>query len=324
MHRILVTDYQWPSLDIEREILAELPGELIVAETGSEAELVALAPEADAILTCWEQVTPAVIDAAPRCRIITRYGVGLDNIAVEHATALGIPVTYSPTYCVDEVAEHALALLLTMTRRVTRFDRAIRGGTYRGVLFAGMRRLKGRTLGLLGYGNIARALAERARGLGMAVLAHDPALKELPPGEGRWVELNTLLGESDALSIHVPLTPETEGMIGREAIAAMKPGAFLINTARGPIVDPAAVLEALEHGPLEAAALDVYPTEPPDIAHPLFHHERFIATPHASFYSEESVRNLQTLAAGQVRALLSGRDPENIVNPAYTQHKPRY
>lgn len=328
MRKILVTDFQWPSLDIEREILADLPGELIVAETGSEAELVALAPGADAILTCWEQVTPAVIDAAPRCRIITRYGVGLDNIAVEHATALGIPVTYSPTYCVDEVAEHALALLLAMTRRVSRFDRAIRGGTYKGVPFAGMRRLKGRTLGLLGYGNIARALGERARGLGMAVLAHDPALSqshgELPPGEGRWADLKTLLAESDAISIHVPLTPETEGMIGREAIAAMKPGAFLINTARGPIVDPGAVLEGLEHGPLEAAALDVFPVEPPDIAHPLFHHERFIATPHAAFYSEESVENLQRLAAGQVHALLSGRTPENIVNPAYKEHKPRY
>lgn len=327
-HKILITDYAWPSLDIEREILGALPGELIVAETGEEDELISLAPQADAIMTCWKRTSSKVIDAAPNCRIVARYGIGLDNIDVDHATTLGIPVTNVPTFCLDEVAEHALALLLAMTRRVTRFDRAIRGGAYKGVSFAGMRRLKGRTLGLLGYGNIARALAERARGLGMAVLAHDPALRqshgELPPGEGRWVDFKTLLAESDAISIHVPLTPETEGMIGREAIAAMKPGAFLVNTARGPVVDPGAVLEGLEHGPLEAAALDVYPTEPPDIAHPLFHHERFIATPHAAFYSEESVQNLQRLAAGQVRALLSGGTPENIVNPAYKDHTPRY
>ena len=128
MFKILVTDYRWESLDIEREILAPLPGELIVSETGKEDDLVRLAPEADAILTCWDLVTPKVIDAAPKLRIITRYGVGLDNIAVEHATSLGIPVTYSPTYCLDEVAEHALALMFALARRVARFDRALRSG----------------------------------------------------------------------------------------------------------------------------------------------------------------------------------------------------
>ena len=187
MYKVLITDYQWPSLDIERKILAELPAELVVARTGEVDELLRLAPPVDAILTCWKPVTPAVIDAAPRCRIITRYGIGLDNIAVEHATSLGIPVTNAPTYCLDEVAEHAIGLLFALQRRIVRFDRAIRGGDYGGVAFAGMRRVKGCRLGLLGYGNIARSVAWRARGLGMQVIACDPRVLALDPRrDGRW------------------------------------------------------------------------------------------------------------------------------------------
>jgi phosphoglycerate dehydrogenase-like enzyme len=323
MFKILVTDYQWPSLDIERAVFADLPGELIVADTGEERELIGLAPQADAILTCWKPVTPKVIDAARRCRIITRYGVGLDNIAVEHATRLGIPVTNAPTYCLDEVAEHAIGLLFALQRRIVRFDRAIRGGDYGGVAFAGMHRIQGRALGLLGYGNIGRAVAKRARGVGLRLLTHDPAVGGMDPEIGRAVTFEQLLAESDTISLHVPLTPQTRGIINAAVIARMKPGAFLINTARGGLVDLDAVLHGLERGPLEGAALDVYPDEPPDLAHPLFRHERFIATPHAAFYSEESVENLQRTSSGQVRTLLSGGTPENIVNPAYREHPSR-
>jgi len=323
MFHILVTDYQWPSLDIERELLRDLPGELIVAETGDESELVRLAPKADAILTCWKPVTPKVIDTARRCRIITRYGVGLDNIAVDHATRLGIPVTNAPTYCLDEVAEHAIGLLFALQRRIVRFDRAIRGGSYPGVAFRGMRRVAGRTLGLLGYGNIGRTVARRARGVGLNLLIHDPAVGGLDPEQGSSVPFEQLLAESDYLTLHVPLTPQTRGILGQAAIARMKPGAFLVNTARGGLVDLDAVLHGLEHGPLEGAALDVYPDEPPDLAHPLFQHERFIATPHSAFYSEESVQTLQRMSATQVKTLLSGGTPENICNPAYREHPPR-
>lgn len=323
MFKILITDYKWESLDIEREILAPLPGELIVSETGEEDDLVRLAPEADAILTCWKLVTPKVIDAAPKLRIITRYGVGLDNIAVEHATSLGIPVTYSPTYCLEEVAEHALSLVFSMMRRVVRFDRAVRGGDYTGVPYKGMRRIAGKTLGLLGYGNIGRTLARKAGAFGLEILAHDPLLSELPPEEGRLVDFQTLLANSDILSLHVPLTPETTGLIGREALESMKEGAFLVNTSRGPVVVLDDLLESLEVGNLAGAALDVYPEEPPDLGHPLFQHPHFIATPHASFYSEESVEELQRLAANQVFQCLSGTKPDNVVNPQYAAAPPR-
>ncbi|MEE8436164.1 MAG: C-terminal binding protein [bacterium] len=323
MFKILVTDYRWESLDIEREILAPLPGELIVSETGQEDDLVRLAPEADAILTCWDLVTPKVIDAAPKLRIITRYGVGLDNIAVEHATRLGIPVTYSPTYCLEEVAEHALALVFALMRRVVRFDRALREGLYPGVPFKGMRRIAGKTLGVLGYGNIGRTLARKARAFGLKILAHDPQVAEIPPEEGRLVDFQTLLANSDILSIHVPLTPETTGLIGREALGSMKQGAFLVNTSRGPVVVPDDLFVSLEEGRLAGAALDVYPEEPPDLGHALFQHPQFIGTPHASFYSEESVENLQRMSAGQVFQCLSGNTPDNIVNPQYAAAPPR-
>ena len=323
-YKVLVTDYRWPTLDIERAVLAAAGAQLIVAETGREEELISLAPQADAILTCWDLVTEKVIDAAPRCRIITRYGVGLDNIAVAHATRLGIPVTYSPTYCLEEVAEHALALMLALGRRITRFDRALRAGEYPGVPFQGMRRLRGRTLGLLGFGNIARTLAHKAHALGLSVLTHDPGAKEVPMEIGVGVDLDELLAESDVLSIHVPLTPATRGLMNAERLGRMKPGSLLINTSRGPVVELDALLAALDHGPLAGAALDVFPNEPPDLKHPLFQHPHFIATPHAAFYSEESVENLQRLAAGQVAAFLKGQTPENIVNPDYRHHVPRW
>ncbi len=322
--QILITDTAWASLDIEREILGPLPGELIVAETGDEAELVSLAPRADAIMTCWQHVTPAVIDAAPNCRIVARYGIGLDNIAVAHATTLGIPVTNVPTFCLEEVSDHALALMFALTRRVVRFDRALRSGDYAEVPFLGIPRIAGMTLGLIGYGNIGRVMAHKARGLGMQILAADPAVPELPTEEGRACSLKTLLAEADVVTIHAPLSEGTRGLISDEAIAGMKEGAFLINTARGGIVEPDAVLRGLESGRLAGAALDVYPAEPPDLSHPLFQHPHFIGTPHASFYSEASVRELQSTTAAQVRQCLSGETPDNIVNPEYTQHPSRF
>ena len=324
MFKVLITDYQWPNLDIERSILEPLPAELIVAKTGREDELLQLAPPADAILTCWKEVTARVIDAAPKCRLIVRYGIGLDNIAVDHATRLGIPVTNAPTYCLEEVAEHALALMMALARRITRFDRAIRGGSYPGVEFAGMRRVSGKTLGIVGYGHIGRTLAPKARGLGLKVQVADPAVKTLPPEEGRVTGLDELLATSDFISLHAPLVPATRNLIGREALKAIKPGCVLVNTSRGGLVDPDAVLEALEAGRLGGCGLDVYPSEPPDLQHPLFRHPRFIPTPHAAFYSEESVANLQHTSAGQVRDCLTGRIPAPIVNPGYASHAPRF
>jgi D-3-phosphoglycerate dehydrogenase len=264
-----------------------------------------------------------VIDAASKCKHIARYGIGLDNIDVTHATALGIPVTNVPIFCLEEVTDHALALIYAMTRRVVRFDRAIRAGRYPGEPFLGIPRIAGMKLGLIGYGNIGRLMGKKARALGMTILVSDPAVPKLPSEHGRALPLDQLLAEADVVSVHAPLLPQTRNLISDEAIAKMKPGAYLVNTSRGGLADLDAVLRGLESGRLAGAALDVYPEEPPRLAHPLFQHPLFIATPHAAFYSEASVRDLQMTAAGQVRSVLRGVRPPHIVNPAFAQNGPR-
>lgn len=315
---VLITDYAWPTLDIEREILGAAGADLLVAETGVEEELIALAPQADAILTCWQRVTARVLDAATRCRTVGRYGIGLDNIAVEHATALGIPVTNVPDFCLEEVADHALALLLACARRIVPFARATHAGVWD--LGAGrpIARLRGQTLGLIGYGGIGQTLAAKARGIGFAIMAYTPRLAPGPlePSGTATNDLGALLRASDYVSIHAPLTPETRGLMDAGALRQMKPTAYLINTSRGALIDEAALRTALTEGWIAGAALDVLAQEPPDPAHPLLALDNVIATPHAAFYSEASTADLARKAATQAAAVLRGETPPNLVNPA--------
>ncbi len=314
-HKVLVTDYAWPSLDIEREVLASAGAELVVARTGDAAELAALAPGADAIMTCWKNVPAPVLDLAVKCRHVARYGVGLDNIDVAAATRLGMIVTNVPHYCADEVQEHAMALILACGRHVVAFARATCTGDWNPKREKPIHRLRGATLGIVGFGGIGRGLAKRAAGFGFHVLAYDRN-----GCDGSGVEmaagLEELFSRSDFVSLHVPLTEETMGLVGKRLLSAMKPTAFLINTSRGPVIDEAALLDALDQGHLAGAALDVFCTEPPPPGHPLLRHPRVIATPHAAFYSEESVRDLQRIAATQVATALAGKLPPSVVNPA--------
>jgi D-3-phosphoglycerate dehydrogenase / 2-oxoglutarate reductase len=311
--KVLVTDYAWPSLDLERALLAEVGAEIVEARTGEEDELIALAPPCDAILTCWKRVTPAVLDAAPRCRVVGRYGVGLDNIAVDHATELGIIVTNVPDFCIDEVSEHALALILALTRRVVSFARQTRGGDWDNQAAGSIHRLRGQTLGLVGCGRIGGATGAKARALGMEVLGFTRSGR-VPDGIEPVAELDSLLERSDAVSLHLPLTPETEGLIGEAQLRRMKPSAFLVNTSRGAVVDQAALARALGEGWIGGAGLDVLASEPPDPADPLLALDAAIVTPHASFYSEESTVDLQRRAAACVATVLRGEVPETVVN----------
>ncbi len=255
-YKVLLTDYAWNDLDIERSTLGEVDAELIVAPQGDLATLTALAADADAIMTNWAKVPAEVIGAAPRCQIVARLGIGLDNIDVAYATSHGIVVTNVPDYCLIEVAEHALALLLALSRKVAFYHHETQTGRYD--LKAGpvLRRIEGQTLGIIGLGNIGRRLADKARALGLNVVATSRSGKSL--GEGiRTVSLNELLAQSDYVSLHVPLTPETRHMIGAEQLARMKPTAYLINTARGGLIDNAALSAALAAGKLAGAGLDV-------------------------------------------------------------------
>ncbi|HEY3395943.1 MAG TPA: C-terminal binding protein [Lacipirellulaceae bacterium] len=313
-YRVLLTDYAWPDLDIERKILAEYDAELVVAPDRELPTLIKLAAGADAIMTNWSDVPRELIDAAANCRIIARLGIGLDNIDVRQATRRGIPVTNVPDYCLIEVAEHTMALLLALARKIGVFHDNARAGRYD--LSAGLplRRIEGQTLGIVGLGQIGRRVAAKAQAFGMRILATNRSRRDPLPG-AVWANLNELLSQSDFVSLHVPLNDETRGMIGAAELALMKPSAFLINTARGGLVDHRALAAALADGNLAAAALDVQDREPPDLSQPPYNDPRVIVTPHAAFYSSESVEELRRRVAHQVGARLTGGRPENVVNP---------
>lgn len=317
-HRVLVTDYAWPTLDIEREALGKIGAELAVAPTGQDEELQTLAPEADAILTNWKLVSGKALSKASKCVIVSRYGVGVDNIDVEAATAHGIVVTNVPDYCMDEVSTEAMALLLCGARRTMVYDRLVRAGGWD--MRAGMPlpRLWGLTLGIIGFGRIGRAVAPKAQAFGLRVIAHDPYIdrQEMVKRNVTPTDFDTLLRESDFVTLHTPLTPETTKMIGEEALGKMKRTAWLINTARGGVVDTEALAAALQKGRIAGAGLDVMPQEPPAVSDPLRYLPNVIMTPHSAFYSEGSLQELQAKAVKRIVDVFTGKTPEHVINPA--------
>jgi D-3-phosphoglycerate dehydrogenase len=313
-YRVLITDRAWPDCAVEREILAGADAEIIEAPRADEDTLVELARDCDAIGTCWANVTDAVVRAAARCRVIARFGIGLDNICVQTATERGIPVTYVPDYCVDEVAEHTLALLFALARRIPLFDSRAKRGEYDRRVDPPMRRLAGRTLGLVGFGRIAQAVFHRGRALGLNVVANSRSGDDRGTG-CRMISLDELLAASDFISLHCPLTDETWRLIGAERLARMKPTAFLINTSRGGLVDADALWDAIQSGRIAGAGLDVFDPEPPDLSQPLYRDDRVLVTPHAAFLSADSLHALRSRTARQIADVLQHRRPEHLVNP---------
>jgi len=319
--RVLVTDYAWPSLDIEREILSRVDAELVVARSGDEAELIELASGVDAILTNWKRLPEAALRAAERCVVIARYGVGVDNIPVAVATELGIVVANVPDFCVNEVADHTMSLLLACARRLIPFTGETRSGVWSLNDAPGLPRLRDQTVGLVGFGRIAQALVPRARGFGLRVLAHSRRFAADAEARERVGEveiassLDDLLSAADYVSLHLPATPETTGLIGADQLARMKPSAYLINTSRGALIDEAALADALRSRGIAGAALDVLSREPPPPEEPLLGTPNLIVTPHAAFYSDASIHEVQTRAARNVATVLSGAVPEHVVNP---------
>jgi D-3-phosphoglycerate dehydrogenase len=313
-YRALYTDFPWADASVERTILAEADCELIESPDNKEPTLAGLAPGMDVILTCWAPVKAMVIDAADRCRHIARTGIGLDNIDVERATRRGILVTNVPDYCLQEVAEHTLALLLALARKVAVYHAATKAGQYDLVAGLPVERVAGKTLGLIGLGQIGSLVAKKAAAIGLRVVGTNRS-QRTPPGVA-WRSLDDLLAESDVVSLHAPLSPETRQLINRATLARMKPSAFLINTSRGGLVDHAALAEALAANRLAGVALDVQDPEPPQLATAPWNDPRVIVTPHVAFYSTEATHDLRTRVARQVVAFLRGEQPENVVNPA--------
>lgn len=312
--RVLVTDRAWPDTSIEQEVLSQVDGIVVEPADSSEASLIAAAESVDAIATNWARVSDAVIRSSKRCRAIARFGIGIDNISIATATELRIPVTNCPDYCTHEVSDHALGLLLACGRRIGLFHQRSKKGEYNPAVAIPMQRIAGQCLGLVGLGAIARMLVPKARALGLNVIAH--TLRGDDYGTGvPMVSFNELLAASDFISIHAPLTPKTFRMFDAAAFTRMRPSAYLINTARGGLVDESALYAALQNDQLAGAALDVFDPEPPDLNQPLFQDERVIVTPHAAFISEQAVRQMRTEAMSNVVAALSGNRPNNVLNP---------
>ena len=312
-HRVLITDHPWPDLEVEAGLLSPLGVELIDAPDGSEPTLTRLAADVDAIAVCSAQVTERVIAAAEQCRIVARMGIGLDNIDVAAATRQGMLVTNVPDYCVEEVSDHAIALLLACVRNLGYFHLHTKRGEYDLAAAPPMHRLAGQTLGLLGLGRIGRRTAAKARGLGLRVIAHTASGRDHGAGVPL-VAWEQLLRESDFVCLHAPLTEATRQIVNAAALAQMKPTAVLINTSRGGLVDEPALWEALQAGRIAGAALDVFDPEPPDLAQPLFRDERVIVTPHAAFVSQEALVELRTRVANQIGTVFTGGLPENVIN----------
>jgi D-3-phosphoglycerate dehydrogenase len=261
------------------------------------------------------ELTPRQIEALPDLRIVAVTSTGYDHVPLDAVAAHGGWVTHNAGYCTQEVADHTLALVLGLIRRTTVLDRAVRAGRW-DVTANPPRRIAGTVLGLVGLGRIGRAVADRARGLGMRVLAHDPRCGAdvfAAHGAEQYPDLHSLLGASDVVSLHMPLTTATRGLMDRTAFAAMKPGAFLVNVARGDLVDHTALAEALGRGTPAGAALDVLPVEPPPADDPLLGLDGVLITPHAAWYSPEAVIRPFRQAAARVGDVLAGREPAGAV-----------
>jgi D-3-phosphoglycerate dehydrogenase len=315
--KVVLTDYVWESLEVEKKLLAGL-ADLVPLQTKKPEDFLAQAADCDALLNTYAgPITADAMAKMPKCKIIARYGIGVDTIDLEAATRAGIIVTNNPTYCIEEVAEHTMALLLDSARKIAFYDRLVRAGTWAVPPGKPLYRLVGRTLGLVGFGNIARQVAVRAAAFGMRVLYADPYVKEgqfAEPGEK--VELPELFRESDFISVHPPLTPQTRGMINDDAFSRMKPGAVLINCSRGPVVDTAALVRALDAKKIAGCALDTTDPEPLPDPHALRGRENVIINPHVAWYSETAMVGLQAGAPGEVRRVLTGEWPVNVVNKA--------
>ena len=314
---IAVADSVFPSLDLATEALAPVDGVLTLSKSTSQDDILAVAADAEALLVTYGQINAEVIAGLNNCKVIGRFGIGIDNIDIAAATKKGITVTYAPVYCLDEVSDHAMALLLSLARKVTFGANLVSGGRWEMPAVVPIHRLKGRTLGLVGLGNIPQALVPKAQAFGIKVIAADPYCPDdvFQRMGVEKVDLDEMLARSDYVSVHAPLTPETEKMFNADAFKQMKPNAFLINTARGPLVDIDDLAAALDAGEIAGAALDVLPSEPPGADNPVVGRADVILTPHTGFYSEDALLDLQTTVASDVARVLTGEEPKYPVKP---------
>ena len=320
--KVLIADYDFGDFDIERDILKDAGFDVVPAQCKSEAEVVAYGRDADGVITQYAPVGAEAISAFTRCKVIARYGTGVDIVDVDAATRRGIQVTNAPNeWCSDEVADHAVALWLAAVRKICRYDQATRAGDWRWQTGQPIGRMRGRVFGLLSFGSIAQSIALKVKAFGVELWAHDPFMDEalLRKAGVRPVSMDELIEGSDYLIIQAPLTDTTRGLFGEANLRRMKRGAILVNTARGPIVCDSALYRALTERWIAGEAVDDLEEEPAKVRdwkpnNPLFGLDNIIITPHAAYYSEEAVSAVRHIASEEVVRVLSGRAPLSPVN----------
>jgi D-3-phosphoglycerate dehydrogenase len=318
--KVVITDCNHPSIEIERKMLSEINAELILSNCNTEEDIIKVAKDADGIINQRVSITRRVIKSLNKCKVIVRYGVGVDNIDIKAATEYGIIVANVPDYCVDEVSSHAIGLILGCARGIILFNSKVKEKRWGFSLAKPLFRTQGKTLGIFGLGRIGSAVAKKSIGFGLKIIACDPYVSKINT-KIKMVDFPQLLSESDFISINASLTDETWHSFGEDELRAMKKSAYLINTARGAIVDEKILYNALRERWIAGAGIDVLEKEPPDWDNPLLKLDNVIFTPHSAFYSEESYIELKTRTAKAVLSVLNGKLPETIINPQVLNRK---
>lgn len=315
-YKVVVTDFEYSNLDPEKSVLDKLDAELIPMQCRTEDEIIEAAKDADAIINQYAPITNKVINSLHNCKVISKYGIGVNTVDLDAATKKGIFVCNVPDYCLDEVSDHAMGLLLASARKIVRLNNVLKAGTWDFKQGAPIFRLRNRVLGLVGFGSIPQKMVPKAKAFGLQVVVYDPFVsKELADSLNvKLVSLEELCRESDFISMHPPLNNHTRGMITKEHFNLMKKEAFIINTSRGPVIDEGALIEALQNGAIAGAGLDVVEEEPISPDNPLFQMDNVILNPHVAWYSVESEKELKIKCAQNVADVLSGRNPAYLVN----------
>jgi len=312
-YRVVITDCDHGSIGEEEEEFNRMRAELILAQVQKEEDVIRACKEADGIINQYSLLTRRVLENLPKCKVVSRYGVGVDSVDLRAATDLGMIVANVPDYCIDEVANQTISMILTLIRKTAFFDQKVKSGQWDFRLGIPIYRTRGKTLGLIGCGKIGLEVGKRMSSFGVKVITFDPYLDKVSGG----IELkdfDTVLKESDFISIHCPLNDSTRHLIGEKEFRKMEKRPLLINTSRGPIVDEKALIQALREGFVSGAGLDVLEKEPPDSQNPLLKMENVILSPHISFYSVESISELKRRTAENVSDVLKGKWPRSVVN----------
>tara|TARA_B100000686_G_scaffold355264_1_gene471753 strand:+ start:3764 stop:4738 length:975 start_codon:yes stop_codon:yes gene_type:complete len=317
--KIVISDYAWPNIDIEKDYFKSKSIDLDVS-SGKE-DLIDKIKDADGLLFCFQDIDETVLRSAKNLKAAQRYGIGVDNINIKVATELGIVVSNIPDYCIDEVSDHALSMILAINRMIVPDSKMVKLGKWNDVKKSNrVFRLSDATLGVVGFGRIGRRLANKAKALGLNVIAYDPYINEEVYDGVKLVSFDQVISSSDILSLHVPLTEETNHLISYKELEKMKENTILINVSRGGLINEKALSEYLKSGKVRGVGLDVMEDHNPSSTNPLFEYENVIVTPHTAFFSQESSEELQIRSCEQLYGVLNGKKPKFLINHDVLDH----